>query len=135
MARVPIVSVMVLGFVVAGLAARIAQACTRVLWNDNGLAVVVGRTMDWPESTERVPTVFPRGMVRDGGRAGELEVVAENPLRWTSRYASLVTTTYGIGAADGMNEAGLGMHLLYRNATEFGPRDPAKSGLHAGLSG
>jgi choloylglycine hydrolase len=36
-------------------------ACTRVLWNDNKLAVVVGRTMDWPESTEPMLTVFPRG--------------------------------------------------------------------------
>ncbi|MGD9651140.1 MAG: linear amide C-N hydrolase, partial [Candidatus Dadabacteria bacterium] len=40
--------------------------CTRILWNNNKLAVVVGRTMDWPESTEPVLTVFPRGMERDG---------------------------------------------------------------------
>ena len=28
-----------------------ADACTRILWNDNKLAVVVGRSMDWPETT------------------------------------------------------------------------------------
>ena len=33
-------------------APQIADACTRVLWNTNKLAVVVGRTMDWPESTQ-----------------------------------------------------------------------------------
>ena len=44
--------------------------CTRIFWNDNQLAAVVGRTMDWPESTEPVITVFPRGAERHGyGRA------------------------------------------------------------------
>lgn len=35
----------------AGLAlcTGFAGACTRVLWNDNGYAVMVSRTMDWPE--------------------------------------------------------------------------------------
>lgn len=110
-----------------------AQACTRILWNDNDYAVMVGRTMDWPESTQPVLTVFPRGLERDGGMAGADTIVVDNPARWTSRYGSLVTTIYGIGTADGINEAGLGAHLLYLNATDFGPRDPAKPGLHAGL--
>lgn len=119
----------------AALAATsdLALACTRILWNDNGLAVMVGRTMDWPESTQPILTAFPRGMARDGGKAGPETVVAENPLRWNSRYGSLVTTVYGIGSADGINEAGLGAHLLYLNAADFGPRDPAKPGLQAGL--
>ena len=60
-------------------------------------------------------------------------VVSVNPARWTSRYGSIVTTTYGIGSADGFNERGLGAHLLYLNATDFGPRDPSKPGLQAGL--
>jgi len=76
-------------------ASQIAGACTRILWNDNKLAVLVGRTMDWPESTDPILTVFPRGMSRDGGRAGAVMAVAENPARWTSKYASLVTTMYG----------------------------------------
>jgi choloylglycine hydrolase len=111
----------------------LADACTRILWNDNDLAVMVGRTMDWPESTEPVLTAFPRGMARDGGKAGPEVVVADNPARWTSKYGSLATTIYGIGTADGINEKGLAAHLLYLNATDFGPRDPAKPGLQAGL--
>lgn len=110
-----------------------AEACTRVLWNNNDKLVVVGRTMDWPESTEPVLIVFPRGIVRDGGRVGPETVVATNPARWTSRYGSLITTVYGIGSVDGLNEQGLAGHLLYLNATDFGPRDTAKAGLHAGL--
>ena len=35
----------------------------------------------------------------------------------------MVTTIYGIGTADGFNERGLGAHMLYLTATDFGPRD------------
>ncbi|MFA5958571.1 linear amide C-N hydrolase [Hyphomicrobium sp.] len=112
---------------------RIAEACTRVLWNDNDFAVMVGRTMDWPESTQPILTVFPRGLAREGGKAGADVVVADNPARWTSKYGSIVATIYGIGTADGMNEAGLAAHMLYLNAADFGPRDSGKPGLQAGL--
>lgn len=110
-----------------------AQACTRFLWNDNPLAVIVGRSMDWPESTQPALTVLPRGIKRDGGRAGAAVVVKENPARWTAKYGSIVTTIYGIGTADGLNERGLGTHMLYLQATDFGPRDAAKPGLQAAL--
>ncbi len=115
------------------VAPGLADACTRILWNDNGFAVMVGRTMDWPATTEPILTVFPRGMARDGGKAGGAVAVADNPARWTSKYGSIVTTVYGIGTADGMNEAGLAAHMLYLNAADFGPRDKSKPGLHAGL--
>ncbi|MDO8267786.1 MAG: linear amide C-N hydrolase [Moraxellaceae bacterium] len=110
-------------------------ACTRILWNENKLATVVGRTMDWPESTEPVLTVFPRGMQRDGSKLGPQVVVASNPARWTSRFGSMVTTIYGVGTADGVNEKGFAMHMLYLTATDFGPRDDSKKGVQAGLWG
>jgi choloylglycine hydrolase len=111
------------------------RSCTRVLWNTNRLAVIVARTMDWPESTDPILTVFPRGLERNGGRVGNDIIVRENAARWTSKYGSLVTTIYGIGSVDGFNEKGLGIHLLYLNATDFGPRDPSKPAVHAGLWG
>lgn len=110
-----------------------AAACSRLLWNDNGLAILVGRTMDWPESTEPTLMVLPQGMNRDGARLGAVEVVPENGLRWTSLYGSLVTTIYGLGTADGLNERGLAAHMLFLQGTDFGPRDPARPGLQAGL--
>jgi choloylglycine hydrolase len=123
------------GLLVLSAAGSEALACTRILWNDNDYAVIAGRTMDWPESTEPVLTLLPRGMARDGGKIGTEVVVAENPATWTSKYGSLVTTVYGIGAADGFNEKGLAVHLLYLRATDFGPRDPSKPGVQAGLWG
>lgn len=110
-----------------------AEACSRFLWNDNKLGVFVARTMDWPESTEPILTVFPRGISRDGGKVGTEVVVKENPAKWVSRYGSLVTTIYGIGTVDGLNEKGLGVHMLYLNATNYGQRDPSRPGVHAGL--
>lgn len=109
--------------------------CTRVLWNDNKLAVVAGRTLDWPESTQPVLTVFPRGMKRDGGRFGSEVVVKENPAKWVSKYGSMVTAGYGMGPGDGFNEHGLAIHMLYLRATDVGPRDPKKPGVHIGLWG
>lgn len=106
--------------------------CTRVLWNTNQLAVMVGRTMDWPESTEPILTVLPRGMARQGGKVGR-EVVAENGAEWVSRYGSLVTTTYDIGTADGLNERGMAVQMLFLPSTNFGTRPEGKPAVHAGL--
>jgi choloylglycine hydrolase len=114
-------------------AATQAPACTRVLWNDSGLGVVVGRTMDWPESTEPLLTVFPRGTKHDGGKLGPAQLIEDNALTWSAKYGSIVTTVYGLGAADGVNERGLAAHMLFLNAADFGPRDPGKPSLHAGL--
>jgi penicillin V acylase-like amidase (Ntn superfamily) len=119
-------------FGVAIVAASPAPACTRVLWNKTA-PVVVSRTMDWPESTEPVLTVFPRGLERNGGVVGAEVVVTEHPAKWTSKYGSLVTTIYGIGTADGINEKGLSAHMLYLAATDFGPRDATKQGVQAAL--
>jgi penicillin V acylase-like amidase (Ntn superfamily) len=110
-----------------------AQACSRILSNDNGLAVVTSRTMDWPASTEPMLMVLPRGMKRDGGRVGDEIVDKDNPARWTSKYGSVITSIYGVGTADGLNERGLGAHMLYLNLTDYGTRDPNKPGIQAGL--
>ncbi len=38
---------------------------------------------------------------------------------------------HGMGTVDGMNQAGLSVHLLYFSPTDFGPRDPSIKGLQA----
>lgn len=107
--------------------------CTRVLWNTNDLAVLTGRSMDWPESTQPLIVAFPRGRHRDGGALAGMTIVDQNPLRWTSRYGSVVSTVYGIGSIDGVNERGLGAHGLYLKSTSFGERDTSRPGLQTGL--
>jgi penicillin V acylase-like amidase (Ntn superfamily) len=118
---------------VAGLQVGVADACTRILWNEGGPAVLVGRTMDWPETTEPILTVLPRGLKHDGGKLADHSLGDPNSMKWTSKYGSLVTTVYGLGAADGVNERGLALHMLYLNAADFGARDASLPGVHAGL--
>ena len=107
--------------------------CTRILWNDNKVAVVTSRTTDWPDPTEPVLTAFPRGSRHDGGVAAGEKVVTGSALSWASAHGTVVTTFQGAGAIDGINERGLAAHLLYLEATDFGERDPEVPGLHAGL--
>lgn len=108
-------------------------ACSRILWNDNGLLVVSSRTMDWPESTQPTLVVFPRGVSHDGGKLAGETVVSENPAIWKSKYGSVVTTVYGIGTVDGLNEKGLAVHALYLTETDYGKRDVKLAGVQAGL--
>ena len=107
--------------------------CTRILWNDNEVAVVASRTMDWPDPTEPILTAFPRGTRHDGGVAAGKKVVTGSALSWTSAHGTVVTTFQGAGAVDGINERGLAAHLLYLEETDFGRRDPGRPGVHAGL--
>ena len=95
--------------------------------------MLVARSMDWATTTEPVLTVFPRGLTRDGGHAGPMTVVTDNPAKWTSEYGSVVTTIFGIGTADGVNERGLAAHMLYFPPADYGPRDEAKPGVQAAL--
>jgi penicillin V acylase-like amidase (Ntn superfamily) len=48
--------------------------------------------MDWPQSTEPVLTVAPRGYQRPGGKLGPLDVIKENALEWKSRYGSMIVS-------------------------------------------
>lgn len=102
--------------------AKPAETCSRVLWNDNGFAVVVGRNMDWFEDIRSNIWLLPRGMSRSG-------LAHENPLQWESKYGSIIVTTYDVGTADGINEKGLAGHLLYLPETTVGPRDTQIPGL------
>lgn len=86
----------VLAVLCGAIMAEPVQACTRYLWS-NKLGVFVTRTMDWPELTDPILTVFPRGMNRDGGLLDGKVVVTDYPAKWTSKYGSLVTTVYGLG--------------------------------------
>lgn len=105
-----------------GLIATPARPCSRVLWNDNGRNVLVGRNMDWFEDLKSNMWVLPRGMKRDG-------LAAKNPLTWTSKYGSVVITAYDSATADGINEKGLAVHLLYLPETKTGPRDEKLPGM------
>jgi len=105
------------------------SACSRVLWSDNGQAVLCGRNMDWPDNTPTDLWVLPRGMKRTG-------LISNNPLTWTSKYGSLVAVSTMLGksmVSDGLNEKGLGVNALWLEASDYGARDPKLPGLSISL--
>ena len=116
----------VAALIAAIVGADFAAACSRVLWDDNGQAVVVGRNMDWSEDMRSNLWAFPRGIARSG-------LGGDNSLGWTSKYGSVATSVYELGTADGMNEKGLVANLLWLTETDYGKRDPKVPGLSLSL--
>lgn len=72
--------------------------------------------MDWAISDEPEIWVLPRGMTRTGGSE-------PNALEWVSEYGSVTVSGFGVGITDGINEAGLGYHLLYLEETIYEAAD------------
>ena len=100
--------------------------CSRIKWIAEGQPVLVGRNMDWTGKMGTKLHVMPKGIAREG-------LVDENPLKWTSKYGSLVATVWDASTTDGMNEAGLNANVLYLAETKYGERDPSLPGMAAGL--
>ncbi|RFA21178.1 linear amide C-N hydrolase [Subtercola boreus] len=80
--------------------------CTRVFWNDNPIAKVASRSMDWAVSDEPDLWFYPAGLERVGGPQADAAT-------WTSVYASVALSMWQIGTVDGMNEKGLAAHALF----------------------
>ncbi len=94
--------------------------CTRVLYETGTGTYIVGRNADWNDMTAKVDLwLFPRGLKRDGG-------VGKDPVKWTSKYGSVITGFYANVSADGMNEKGLVCNLLYQVEADYG--DPKQVG-------
>ncbi len=102
-----------------------SEACTRIFWND-GSTKLVARTMDLFKSDEPEMWVNPRGLHRQN--RGD-----DNGLQWISQYGSVTMTAFHEDfVTDGLNEHGLGVHVLALLATKYEPRD-ARPGVHYGL--
>lgn len=108
-----------------------AQACSRVFVNGNKIAKIVVRSMDLPVVIPERPRLvaFPRGLERNcirsvlPGVKGNIEGLGKNPLRWISKYGSVVMTGFDGGVSDGINEQGLAAHMLTLVAVEHEPKD------------
>lgn len=104
---------------------NVADACSRILWEAGGQAVMVARTWDLFMDEKPRLLYLPRGMARRGGAPEGTEA------HWASKFASLGLSAFDAGTSDGMNEAGLSVHLLYLDGSEYEPADsrPAISNL------
>jgi penicillin V acylase-like amidase (Ntn superfamily) len=101
-------------------AAPAADACSRLLYETGTGTYVVARSMDWNDPSAKTSLwVFPQGLQRDGG-------IETNPLKWTSKYGSVIATLYDVATVDGINEKGLVGNVLYLAESDYG--DAAKTG-------
>lgn len=98
------------------------EACTRIVYHGPNNTVLTARSMDWKEDSKSNLWIFPRGMQRNGE-------IGRNPLKWTSKYGSVVTSAYDICSTDGMNEKGLVANLLWLAESEYPAWDGQKPGL------
>lgn len=96
-----------------GFGAVNVNACTRSLYTGSEQTIITGRSMDWSEDMRSNLWVLPRGIQRNG------EAGAGTP-QWTSKYGSVVASVYDIASADGMNEKGLVMNMLYLVESDYG---------------
>ena len=106
------------------LTATTGLACTRVVYHGPESTILTGRTMDFSIDIPANLWIFPRGMQRQGE-------VGNNSLQWTSRYGSLVASSWDMASPDGMNEMGLVANMLWLVESEYPAFNPeqGKPGL------
>lgn len=92
------------------------EACTRAIYVGSDNLVITGRSMDWGDDMFSNLWLFPRNMSREGA-AGPRSIA------WTSKYGSLVVSSYEGATADGMNEKGLAINGLYLVESDYGGPD------------
>ncbi|EHU9443360.1 linear amide C-N hydrolase [Vibrio vulnificus] len=99
-----------------------ASACSRLIWKTDEHGVFVSRTMDWMEENQPTIDVRPKGQSYVGAKG-------ENAIRWTSKYASMGVSIYGVGLVDGFNEAGFAANALFLDEETVGTLDSSKRQL------
>ena len=98
-------------------------ACTRITYEGLNGNVFTGRTFDYDRAFNHELWVLPAGIEWDGqagGTAADPFAKGPNDITWTSKYGSVVITTAGGGALDGMNAEGLSMSFNLDSYAQYG---------------
>ena len=88
------------------------NACTRVVYHGPDGTYITARSMDWKGEIPANLWIFPRGMQRNGE-------VGRNSITWTSKYGSVVASSWDIAVSDGMNEKGLVANMLWLAESKY----------------
>lgn len=101
------------------------NACTRLVYKGPNNTVITARSMDFGIEIPANLWLFPKGIKRNGE-------VGKSSIEWTSKYGSVISSSWDIGSSDGMNEKGLVANMLWLVASKY----PAfeKDGNTKGLS-
>ncbi|NWG28521.1 MAG: linear amide C-N hydrolase [Ignavibacteriaceae bacterium] len=101
------------------------STCTRVVYNGPNGTILTGRSMDFSLPIPANLWAFPRGIKRYGE-------VGPNSIEWTSKYGSLIASSWDIATSDGINEKGLVANMLWLVESTYPEFE--KSGNKKGLS-
>lgn len=95
-----------------------AFACSWASYDTlDGTELMTGRTSDWRRDDNAVLVGFPKGLkVKAFG--------GENPMEYTSKYASIMVKSGERFFLEGMNEKGLQFSMLFLEQAETGEDDP-----------
>ncbi len=130
MKKPSILFTLVLGitFIAANLFTPPLSACTRVVYKGLNGYVITARSMDWKSEIPANLWVLPRGIDRTGQ-------VGANSAVWKSKYGSVVTTSWDMASADGINEKGLAANVLWLAESKYPVYDPngTKKGIAISL--
>lgn len=123
--KISLLSILSIGMLI--ISSR-TEACTRVVYKGPNGTVITARSMDFSIEIPANLWQFPRGMQRDGE-------TGQNTVRWTSKYGSIVTSSWDIAVSDGMNEKGLNANMLWLNNSKYPPfqKDGSTKGLAVSL--
>ncbi|MBD2499463.1 linear amide C-N hydrolase [Anabaena azotica] len=106
-----------------GLIPLLLLGCTRAIYAFEENSYITVRSMDWSDPNMSLSLwASPSGKSRVGANNNS----HDNPLKWESKYASLVVCNYGKGTTDGMNEKGLVINLHFLPDADYGEpnKDP-----------
>lgn len=92
--------------------------CTRVVYKGPSNTIITARSMDFRMEIPANIWILPAGMKR-------VSSVGTNVMEWTSKYGSVVTSSWDIAVSDGMNEKGLVANLLWLTSTNYPTYDRA----------
>jgi choloylglycine hydrolase len=100
-----------------------ALSCSDFTLKAKDGAVVIGRSMEFPQDLHSRIWVVPRGEERQS-----YDVKGEKGLSWTSKYGYLAVDGFGIKEAviDGFNEKGLAFDALMFVGAKYEPAVPGK---------
>lgn len=117
-------SAVIVTLTIAAISINSSNACTRVVYKGPDNLVITGRSMDFSFDIPANLWIFPVGMQRNGE-------VGANSIVWTSKYGSLIASSWDIASVDGMNEKGLVANMLWLVESEYPPfeKDGDKKGL------
>lgn len=93
------------------------EACTRVVYKGPENTIITARSMDWRDEIPANLWILPKGI----DRTGEVGPLSE---KWTSKYGSVVSTSWDIASSDGMNEKGLVANLLWLGESQYPKFNP-----------